>query len=231
MSTHTRRAVAISSGLTAIALVAGCGGPRPPEIQFVAGLGATDMQGEGGFVPAIDGPEFSGRLSVGGDGALADTDGNGSGPRLGGRIGFTYTQQDFRSRNVAGEPLLEIDDFIGLSLVTPQLVFSYRQMLGGDADFGGLFLEPGIGGGLAIGTLSFGSEFEFGNDPIGRDISDYETELSFGVQPFLRFGYDSGSLLVGAEGGYLWTGLNFEDDLGRDVDEWYVGFFLGVKLQ
>ena len=218
-------------GLGLLAL-AGCNGPRPPEVVVVGGFGAIDLDGEGDFPddPIIDTPRFSGRIGVGFEGHAADTDGYGSGPRLGGRFNFSYTRESFDDRSVAGEPFLEIEDYVDLSLFTPQVIVSYRQVFAGDADFGGWYVEPGVGVGPTIGTIGFGSTLEFGDSPVATDLDDTETEVGFGVNPFARIGYDTGSVLFGAEGGYLWTNLNFDDDLGRDPSEWYVGFHLGIKI-
>lgn len=206
---------------------------RPPEVSFVAGLGAVELDGEGDFPddPIIgDDPQFSGRFAVGFDVPIVDVDGMGSGPRVGGRLGFTFTREEIGERHVAGEPLLEIEDYIGLTLITPQVTGTYRQYIGNDADDGAFFLEPGLGLGPAIGVMTFGSDLEFGDDTIGSDVGDTETEVGLGVQPFLRAGYDTSTVLIGAEGGFLWTGLNYEDDLGTDPREWYLGLFLSIKL-
>ena len=215
--------------------LAGCSSDldRPAELNFGIGLGAVELDGEGDFPddPIIgDGPQFSGRFNVGVEVPVVDVDGNGSGPRLGGRLGVTYAREDVGSRNVAGEPLLEIEDFVDLALYTPQFVATYRQYFGNDADDGAFFLEPGVGIGPAVGVMGFGSDFQFGNSTLGRDIGDTETEVGLGIQPFLRVGYDTGPVILAGEGGVLFTNLNYEDDLGRDPREAYLGFFLGIKL-
>ena len=219
--------------LTFVALAGGCqarGYQRPAEFNLMLAGGATDLDGEGGFEPVIDGPQFSGRIGAGFTAPAADFDGLGSGIRIGGRVGFTATREEFGDRPADDTGFLEIEDFIDLTLISPQITVSYRQQLTGDADLGGLFIEPGIGGGAAVGILSFGQDLEFGNDTIGRDVDDTETEVGFSVQPYLRFGYDTGELLLAAEGGYMWTDVDFEDDLGADPREAYVGFHLGIKI-
>jgi hypothetical protein len=214
-----------------ILLVAGCRSVSPPDIVFAAGLGGVDLEEENGLESAIDGPRISGRFDVAAAGTVAETDDLGSGPRLGGRLGFAYARRDLGDRSIAGEPLLEIEDFVDLFLFTPQITASFKQYFGSEIYAAeGWFIEPGVGVGPAIGSLSFGEQLEFGNDPIASDVDDTETQISWGVQPYLRLGYDTPSATFGLEGGYLFTGLDFDDDLGRDASQWYVSLVAGIRL-
>lgn len=190
-----------------------------------------DLDEEGGFESAIDGPRFAGLVGISIDTPLGDIDGNGSGPRIGGRLHTGYSQRDLSSRRVAGEPLLEIEDYVSLALVAPQVTLSYRQYLSGNTyDGDGLFIEPGIGGGLGFGILSFGSRLDFGNDTLSEDIDDTETSTSYAVQPYLRLGYEGEAAIFGFEGGYLMTGVDFDDDLGQDGTVAYGGLFVGLRI-
>ena len=218
--------------LTVVCLLAVAGCQQPgPEVNFVGGLGAMDLGDEGGFDSVIDGPRLGGQFSLGLDGPLADVDGNGSGPRVGGRLGFSGTYRDLGDRDVAGEPLLQIEDYVGLSVISPQVTAAYRQYLGGNAyDGGAFYVQPGVGAGLGIGILNFGSRLEFGDNTLATDSGDSETDVAFAVQPFLRLGYDTGATVVGFEAGYLWSGVDFDDDLGRDASQAYGGLFVGIRL-
>lgn len=210
---------------------AGCADGVGPEIDFGAALGGFDLEDEGGFESVIDGPRVSGRFATGVSGTLAVVDDFGSGPRVGGRIGFGYTRRDLGGSNVSGEPLLSVDDFVDVLLVTPQVSASYRQYLGGSDFFGeGWFLEPGVGVGPAFGFLSFGQQLEFADDVLASEVEETETAVGFGVEPFARLGYAGEGFVGGLEGGWLYTTLNFDDDLGRNANQWYIGVFAGVRL-
>ena len=84
--------------------------------------------------------------------------------------------------------------------------------------------------GLAVATMSFGSDLEFGDDLVGTDIQDREREVGFAVSPFLRGGFTRGRYLIGLESGYEWTSISFDHDLGDDPTQWYLGIFLSVEL-
>lgn len=215
--------------IAVFASIAGCADGRRPEFNFMLGYADVQQDGEGGFDPIID-DQGGVRTAIGIDGPVRTTDDYGSGLRLGGRLSVSGYRQDIGDRVVADEPLLEIEEFVDLGLLTPQFVASYRQIFGDPEDGGGAFVEPGLGLGLTIATLSFGSDLEFGDRPIGTDIDDRETEVGLSLNPFLRGGYATGPLLIGLEGGYQWTSLEFDDALGGDPREWYVGVFFGVQL-
>ena len=210
------------------ASLAGCAGGHGPEFNFMLGYSHVEQDSSGPFEPFVD-DQGGARVSLGMDGPVAVVDDNGSGPRLGGRVAISGYRDNIGDRVVAGEPLLEIEEFVDLALFTPQFVASYRQVIG-DVEAGGAFIEPGVGLGLTIATLSFGSNLEFGDGPIGTDIDEQETEVGLAVNPFLRGGYTRGSLVIGVEGGYQWASLEFDDDLGADPAEWYIGVFFGVQL-
>jgi len=209
------------------ACLAGCADGRRPDINVAFAYTHVDMQDEGGFEPVID-TDGGVRTAVGIDGPVALTDDKGSGLRLGGRLSFSGYRKDIGDRVVADEPLLEIEEFVDLALISPHLVVAYRQLIGDEE--GGAFIESGLGLGLTVGVLSFGSDLRFGDHPIGTDIDETETELGMSLNPFLRGGWTNGRLLIGVEGGYQWTSLEFDDDLGSDPAEWYVGIFFGMQL-
>src|SRR5688500_10956477 len=214
--------------LSAVLALAGCADGRRPQFNFMLGYSHVEQDSVGGFETFV-GDEDGARVALGMDGLVRESDDNGSGLRMGGRIAISGYREDIGDRVVAGEPLLEIEDFVDLGLFTPQFVSSYRQVFG-DIETGGAFIEPGVGLGVTIATMSFGSNLEFGDRPIGTDIDDQETEVGLSFNPFLRGGYARGSLFIGLEGGYQWASLEFDDDLGADPAEWYVGIFFGVQL-
>lgn len=212
--------------LVLLLLIGTTGCSAPPELNFLAAVSHIEQdETVDGFPPLVD-DEVGGRFAVGVEGPLQDEH---TGPRLGGRLAFGVYREDLADRPVAGEPLLTIDEFADLSIITPQLVSSYRVLFGYPEE-GAFFVEPGLGAGLAVGVLSFGSDLEFGDQIIGTDIDESQTEVSWALSPFLRLGYAADRLRIGAEGGYQWTGLEFDDGLGADAREWYIGFFFGVQL-
>ena len=218
------------ASLAALPLVAagmvGCAGE--PEVTALLGYSRVDLEeGRAGLEPIID-DRGGGRFSVGIEGPIAESD-NGSGFRIGGRLVTSYYRQPLGGRFVADEPLLTIDEFVGLSVVSPQFVASYLAVAGYREE-GAFFVEPGVGVGPSIGTLSFGSELQFGDRPVGTDVNDTETQVGFGVNPFLRLGYAAERFRIGAEGGYQLNTFGFDDALGDEPKEWYVGLFFGVRL-
>lgn len=214
--------------LVAALPLAGCSPERPPQLNLFAGYAQVELDEQDGFEPFFD-QSGGGRIALGIDAPLTTTDDNGSGPRLGGRFSASMYREDLGDRIVAGEPLLEIEEFADLAILVPQVTLSYRQLLG-EPQRTAAFLEPGVGLGLAIGVLSFGSDLEFGDQVIGRDIDDTQSEVGYALNPFLRGGLAFDRLLVGLEGGYQWTGLEFDDSLGENPSEWYIGVFLALRL-
>jgi len=226
MSPFRFAAVVAAAGLAAATLAAA----NDADLGLTLGLGEISLDDEAGFTNVFGDGSFSGRLELQGSVALVDVDGFGSGPRLGGRLGFGYAREDLGERSVAGEPFLNIEDYADLLLVTPQLTGSYRQYFPFDRRDNGLFVEPGVGVGPAFGFLSFGEQLEFGDDVLATEVDSTEDDASWGVQPYLRAGFAGEKVLIGAEGGYLVTGLDFDDDLGADASQWYVGIVVAARL-
>ena len=214
-------------------LLAGCAADGGPEVHLLAAYAYTEVQANDEALPPILDTRGGGRFAFGVQGPVGPgaADNEGYGLQLGGRLSTSYFREDLGERRVAGEEFLTVEDFASLSVVVPQVTLGYRALLGDPYD-GGLFVEPGVGAGLAVGTVGFARELEFGNRPVAVDSDgdDYETELSWAVAPYLRLGYAADSVSIGVEGGYQFTGLEFDDGLGERPEEWYVGLFLGVRL-
>lgn len=208
--------------------LAGCAGGTGPQANFMLGYAHVEQDEQQGFEPIVS-DQGGVRTAVGIDGPVALADDNGSGLRLGGRFAISSFTEDLDERTVAGEPLLEIEDFVDLAVFVPQFTASYRQVIG-DRFEGAGFIEPGLGVGPAIGVLSFGSDLEFGDTAIGRDIDETESEVGLALSPFLRGGYTTEFFAIGLEGGYQWTTIEFEHALGENPREWYVGVFFAVQL-
>ncbi len=211
-------------GLAALPLL-GCQPRAGVNINFLLGYSHVDQDESGGVEPVIDG-KGGGRLAFGADAPIGDNPGQ-SGLRLGGRLAFSVYRQNLGDRNVAGEPQLEIEDYLELLMISPQFVASYRQVVG-DPRRGAAFIEPGVGLGFGIGVLTAGSDLTFGDAVIGTDYGDSETEVGPTINPYLRGGAYLGRALVGIEAGYQWSWLEF-DGLGKDPSEWYVGLFVAFR--
>jgi hypothetical protein len=115
----------------------------------------------------------------------------------------------------------DADDYEQLFLWTPEVQLSWRERWGD-----GWMIEGGVGVGAVIGFYSAGEQFfdEFYDE----DLS--ESDLTWSARPFVRTGYDNGRLTVGLEASYLWGGsLEFTDEIGGDVQEWYVGVFFSLS--
>jgi hypothetical protein len=85
------------------------------------------------------------------------------------------------------------------------------------------FIEPSVGVGPAIGVFILGED----RGRWWHDDNAYDDHVraGFAVQPALQVGYEWGHFGVGAEASYLWTHMDFGDDIGGDITELYAGGF------
>ena len=120
---HGRAAATVALSVVLLVFSAcitgGCARSRTPQVNLMASY--AELDGTSGF-----------RGGIGFDSAVARTDDNGSGARLGGRILLESFDRD------GSEPV-----------VTPQVLASYRHVFG-DPRAGAPFVEPGLGVGFAI---------------------------------------------------------------------------------
>lgn len=215
--------------LAILLALAGCSHDSGVEFELVGALAHVEQDDQEEFAPFID-DQFGGRFSVGFTAPVVRTDDFDSGLRLGGRFAGSFFREELNSRNVGGEPLLEVEDFANLSLLSPQLIVGYRQLLGNPDHGATLFLEPGVGLGPTIGIHTFGSDLQFADRTLSSDTFDTETEVSWSLNPYLRLGAAVDGIFIGAEGGYEWTGLEFDDRLGENARAWYLGIYLSVNV-
>lgn len=189
------------------ALVAGGCSSRTPQLNVLAG------------VVDIDGLDPGFHAAVGADTALAWTDDRGGGLRLGGRL--TYSTADGDPGPTIDDPPESEERFTDLTLISLQLVASYRHVFGDRPEGVGGFVEPGIG--------------------VGPGVADYESVLdlrsfeegnvaTFTLNPFVRGGVVRGRLTLGVELGYQGTAII--DIFGDNTDARgpYVGLFIAVGL-
>lgn len=212
--------------LLLLVAAAGCQG-TDPFFNIVAAYGEVETEQQGLIAPIFN-DEGGGLFSMGADVVVGKATENGTGLRLGGRVGLSGYSEDISERIVADEPLLTIEEFADLLLITPQATASYRQVFGSRRQ--GAFIEPGVGVGVTIAEMLFGSEFQFGDDPIGVEYGEDEWEFGLSVSPFVRGGLMLDRVLIGVEGGYQWSFLEFDAPLGADPSEWYAGLFIAIKL-
>ena len=58
-----------------------------------------------------------------------------------------------------------------------------------------------------------------------------ESDITWAVRPFLRVAYENDEdFSIGLEASYLWGGnLEFTNEIGGDVEQWYVGVFFAFS--
>lgn len=227
-STLCLRLTLLPFSLAATLALAGCG-RNGVEFELVGALAQLEQNSQEGLPPLVD-DQLGGRFSVGVTAPVDRSNDHDSGLRFGGRLAASFFREKLSSRDVGGEPLLEVEDFANLTLLSPQLLVGYRQLLGDPGHGTVMFVEPGVGVGPTIGIHSFGSDLQFADQTLSTDTFDTETELSWSVNPYLRLGAAMDGIFIGAEGGYEWTGLEFDDQLGEDARAWYIGFYLSVDV-
>ena len=196
--------------------------------EFDLGVGYANISLDGSAPPFDDrgGLRVEPRFSFGAGGVT-------SGLRVGFAVAFsgyersvdnevTFTDDD------GDEVEFDFDDVESLTLITPEVQLSWRQMLGpieGENDERRWFVEPGIGLGVVAAQYWVGESFGWWTD---TDISEWDATLA--ARPFLRAGYAGDRWVLGLEASYLIGGsLEFTDTIGGDVEEWYVGAFFGGR--
>ena len=120
--------------------------------------------------------------------------------RLGAGVELAWVSADVDNEFISGQA--------DLFLITPELRVSWRQNL---TDH--LSLEPGVGGGIAIGALDFvGVEWGSG----------------YSVRPFVRAGYAFDHWSTGVELAYRFGHLNF-DGADGDIENLNVAVFFNYQ--
>ena len=199
---------------------------RAAEFDFGIGYAHIELDGSESPFDSRDGlrvePRFS--WSPGGDDAPL-------------RLGFSLAFSGFDRRTDDDQIFIDEDDneiiivdgdeVESLTLITPEFQVSYRLMLGpGDSEVNKKwFVEPGIGVGVVIGQYWVGETFGWWFD---TDIDEWDATIA--GRPFIRAGYQDERWVLGLEASYMFGGsLDFTNDIGGDVREWYVGAFFGGR--
>ena len=108
------------------------------------------------------------------------------------------------------------DDWNQLFIIEPELQASWRQPIGDD-----LYLEPGFAASALIGNFVRGEEF-FGF--VDEDIDRWDVGAAGRI--FLRGAVTRGRWSYGLEGSYSFGWLSFGDDIGGDIQQGHLGFFV-----
>ena len=193
------------------------------DVTFGIGYSRLELDGSEGPFDEEDGVRFDGRFTFAPGGEDLE--------QL--RLGFGLSISGFEKRVDDDDAVIIIDDEVffldsddveSLTLISPEVSLSWRQVVLGDED-NAFILEPGVAGTLIVGNYWVGDTTWFAVD---EDIDEWD--VTVGVRPFLRAGYQGQRLLIGAELAYLLGGsLDFTDDVGGDVSEFYAGFFVGGR--
>ena len=192
--------------LLCLAATAALGGCASYEIDGVAGYTAVQADAPGGVSPFFD--DDSGlRLAANGSRSFLS-------PGLVRGQGGTSLRGNVNASWATYDADTGADD-ADLNVYSVQLGPSFRL-----SGFG-LFAEAGATAGGAYATL----------DAVGDD----DDQFSWAARPYVRAGIVRDLFLVGIEGGYELTGLDFDLDGaggrgGEDYENWYVGLLVGIRL-
>lgn len=105
------------------------------------------------------------------------------------------------------------DPFKEFEMIVPEFRIAYHIPVKN------LFIEPSIGVGPSIGL------FRVGDDSDDYWDADDTWRVGIAVEPALQIGYAQDQWAVGGEISYLVTHLDFGDDVGGDIDTFYLGAF------
>jgi hypothetical protein len=148
--------------------------------------------------------------------------------RLGADLGITFSLEDVGGLISSGGNGLIIVGTADTSLMLfqPELNLSWRQPLGREDV--GFFIEPGVAAGWTFGF------FDVDNAAFhaaGGTGDPDEWDSTFTARAFLRIGMHSGGGIAGLETSYLRGGhLDFGDDNGGDLSEFYIGLFGALQF-
>jgi hypothetical protein len=143
-------------------------------------------------------------------------------PKLGNwRLGFALnvvdTWEDTDPYVIDGKAYID-DPYKEFYMLSPMFSLGYQVPLGSH-----WFIEPSVAVGPSIGVFILGEDHGQWWD----DDNAYDDHVRVGVavQPALQVGYEWDHFGLGAEVSYLWTHLDFGDDIGGDISVFYAGGF------
>jgi hypothetical protein len=139
---------------------------------------------------------------------------------LGLGIGIYYSEHGgdiFEGDNVI---IIEPDDYASLLTLEPEVQFSVRFPIGRD-----YYLEPGIAGTFIVGNYTRGEEvWGFVDEDLDR------WRVGGGGRLLLRGAYRRETWSVGLEGSYSYGWLDFDDDIGGEIQQGYLGVFYAHRF-
>jgi len=147
-------------------------------------------------------------------------------PAQGLRIGFGLEASSYRNDFHQTDPFtgFEIHRYHELDLFIPEVSVGYHIPIDH------FFIEPSLGVGLAVGTYSVGHVHHHHDDFDESDVDRDITRANVALRPKLQIGYARDHWGAGVEASYLWTHLHFDDGIGGDVGEAYVGGFFRLSF-
>jgi hypothetical protein len=111
-------------------------------------------------------------------------------------------------------------DRVQLTTIEPELQLSLRHPLGDN-----FYIEPGVAGTFLVGYYIEGEEiFNF----IDKDVEKWRA--GGGGRLFLRAAYTRDRWSYGLEGSYSYGWLDFDDGVGGDIQQVYVGVFFARRF-
>jgi hypothetical protein len=135
-------------------------------------------------------------------------------------IGIYYSEHGgsvFEGDNVI---IIEPDDYAELLTFEPEVQFSVRVPVGRD-----YYLEPGIAGTFIVGNYTRGQEvFGFVDEDLDR------WRVGGGGRLLLRGAYRRETWSLGLEGSYSYGWLDFDDDIGGEIQQGYLGVFYAHRF-
>ena len=143
--------------------------------------------------------------------------------RLGGGFGVAMVLDNTRRTIISDDGIVYIGSSdVPLLLLEPELRLSWRQYIG---DTGEFFVEPGVGVGGVFANLSIDA------DDTGTDESFDEWESAVTARAFVNVGFEVTGGMAGFQASYMRGGdLNFAENAGGDIDEFYLGIFGALRF-
>ena len=109
------------------------------------------------------------------------------------------------------------DPFKEFEMLVPEFRIAYHIPINN------LFIEPSIGVGPAIAAFRTGEDNDYWD-------ADNTVRVNIALEPSLQIGYAQDQWAVGGEVSYLFTHLDFGDDVGGDIDTFYLGAFFRYQF-
>ncbi len=185
-----------------------------PPGEFSLGIGYAHMSiGDSGssVLDSEDALRFDGALSYAPSPQVSQL-------RIGAAIGVSLVLDDSQRAIISDGGLVIVGSSeVPLYLIEPEFRVSWQQFFGAVRHF---YIEPGVGVGGVIGNLSLDA------DDTGSGESFSESDAALSARVFLNVGFRAENGYAGLQASYMRGGdLEFAENAGGEVEEFYVGFF------